>query len=332
MQILITGAAGFIGYHLIRRLLNEDIKILGVDNFSDYYDIQLKKNRILEIEKNDRNHSFNFKKLDISNRNELMDLFDKHEFSHVINLAAQAGVRYSLTNPNSYIDSNIVGFANILEGCRNQKIKHLIYASSSSVYGLNEKYPYSVNDNVDHPISIYSASKKSNELMAHAYSHLFNIPSTGLRLFTVYGPWGRPDMALHLFTTAIINKEPINVFNNGKMLRDFTYIDDVVEYIFRIINLPPKSSTLSPATSSAPWRILNIGCNNPIELNKYIATLEKKLGMQANKVMLPMQPCDVRSTWADMTETIKLTHYTPSTSLEEGISKFVDWYHYYYKK
>jgi UDP-glucuronate 4-epimerase len=335
MHILVTGVAGFIGYHVARRLILEGHNVVGVDNYNDYYDVQLKKDRISNLLSMQQSKLFRFIELDIANRNLVSQLFEEEDFTHVINLAAQAGVRYSLINPSSYIDSNIVGFANILEGCRNKKIQHFVYASSSSVYGLNKDFPYSVNANVDHPISLYSASKKSNELMAHCYSHLFNIPSTGLRFFTVYGPWGRPDMALHLFATAIYNGAPIKVFNHGKMLRDFTYIDDVVEYVYRILELPPKisvDSELTPSTSSAPWRIFNVGNNNPIELNTFISILEDIIGKQAIKIMLPMQPGDVYSTWADIHSLIETTHYIPLTNLRNGIQKFIDWYKNYYNK
>ncbi len=335
MHILVTGVAGFIGYHVARRLLLEGHNVIGVDNYNNYYDVQLKKDRISDIRSMPQSKLFKFIELDIANREAVSRLFEKENFTHVINLAAQAGVRYSLINPSSYIDSNIVGFANILEGCRNKKVQHFVYASSSSVYGLNKDFPCTVNDNVDHPISLYSASKKCNELIAHCYSHLFKIPATGLRFFTVYGPWGRPDMALHLFTTAIYNGEQIKVFNNVEMLRDFTYIDDVVEYVYRILELPPvesDDSILSPSTSSAPWRVFNVGNNNPIELNTFIATIEHAIGTKAKKIMLPMQPGDVYSTWADIQNLIEITHYTPSTKLNDGIQKFIDWYKVYYNK
>lgn len=334
MKILITGAAGFIGYHLARRLLADGYIITGVDNFNDYYDVQLKRDRLADLQKNAQSDHFSFYEMELADIDNVANLFAEEKFTHIVHLAAQAGVRYSLKNPYAYINSNVLAFENILEGCRNNPVEHLVFASSSSVYGLNSKRPYSVQDNVDHPVSLYAATKKSNELMAHAYSHLFDIPSTGLRFFTVYGPWGRPDMALHLFTTAILTGKPIKVFNNGKMRRDFTYIDDIIEGVVRILFLPPKkdpSRQLTPATSSAPWRIFNIGNNHCVELNDFIATIEKVLSVQAKKELMPMQSGDVEATWADIDDLATVTGFCPSTPLEEGIRNFVSWYRNYYK-
>ena len=336
MHILITGAAGFIGYHLTRLLLKEGNTVVGIDNYNNYYDINLKKDRITDIFTLEESKNFTFYQLDISDTIAIEQLFLKEKFTHVVNLAAQAGVRYSLINPASYISSNLVGFANLLEGCRHSdSLEHFVYASSSSVYGLNRKQPYSVNHNVDHPVSLYAATKKSDELMAHAYSHLFSIPCTGLRFFTVYGPWGRPDMALHLFTSAILKGEAIKVFNEGNLRRDFTYVDDIVEGVKRILSIDPEpvqdASELSPSTSTAPWRIYNIGNNQPVELNVFIAAIEKALGMKAKKELLPMQSGDVLSTWADIDDFSKITGFLPETPLEVGIGRFVDWYRGYYK-
>ena len=334
MRVLVTGAAGFIGYHLCRRLLDEGHTVVGVDNLSDYYSVQLKKDRIAQLE---GDSAFRFELLDIADADALDKLFAAEHFSHVANLAAQPGVRYSLVKPESYVRSNLVGFANILEGCRNYPVEHLVFASSSSIYGLNTSMPYSVKDNVDHPISLYAASKKSNELMAHAYSHLFGLPCTGLRFFTVYGPWGRPDMALSLFAKAILTDQPINVFNEGRMRRDFTYIDDIVEGVTRVMHRPPcpnpqwDSAHPHPGTSSAPWRIYNIGNNKTVELGMYIDTLEKALGRKAIRNLLPMQPGDVLATWADVDELVADMGYTPDTPLEKGIGAFVEWFRSYYK-
>lgn len=335
MKVLITGAAGFIGFHLAMRLLQEGHEIVGLDNCNDYYDVQLKEDRLKLLT---TYPAFRFVRADMADSPAMDALFAAQGFSHVVNLAAQAGVRYSIENPRSYIQSNLVGFGNILEGCRHNKVKHLVFASSSSVYGLNTSQPFSVHDNVDHPVSLYAATKKSGELMAHTYSHLYGLPCTGLRFFTVYGPWGRPDMALHLFTTAIMQGKPINVFNNGDMRRDFTYIDDIVEGVVRALKRPASPSPLwnpaqpDPASSSAPWHIYNIGNNQTVSLGDFISTLEKALGVSAQKNFLPMQPGDVESTYADIDDLNRDTGFCPSTSLEEGIARFVQWYKDYYTK
>jgi UDP-glucuronate 4-epimerase len=329
MQILVTGAAGFIGYHLSEKLLERGDTVTGLDNLNDYYDVSLKEARLARLNKH---AAFSFIKADLGDRAAMESLFAQTHFDAVINLAAQAGVRYSLENPHAYIDSNIVGFTNILECCRHHNIGHLVYASSSSVYGMNGAMPFSVHDNVDHPISLYAASKKANELMAHTYSHLFNIPTTGLRFFTVYGPWGRPDMALFLFTEAILKGEPIKVFNNGNMQRDFTYIDDIVEGIIRVMDKPatpnPDWDAKSPdsGTSSAPYRLYNIGNNNPVALMDFIGAIEKALGKTAEKELLPMQPGDVAATYADIDALVEAVDYYPRTPVEEGINNFVAWY------
>lgn len=333
VDFLITGTAGFIGFSLTAKLLKLNKKIVGIDNQNNYYDPKLKNNR-LSIIKNYKNYHHN--RFDISNLKKLELVFKKYKPKVVINLAAQAGVRYSIKNPHSYIKSNIVGFSNILECCKLNKVKHLIYASSSSVYGANTKTPFSIHDNTNHPLSVYAASKKSNELMAHTYSSLFNLPTTGLRFFTVYGPWGRPDMALFKFTKSIINNEPINIFNNGNHIRDFTYIDDIVDGIIKVtksIAKPNKkwnSKTPDPGTSSCPWRIYNIGNNNPVNLMKYINVLEKILGKKAKKNFLPLQKGDVENTYSDVSGLVKNFNYKPSTSINEGIKKFVNWYKDYY--
>ncbi|BCO08947.1 NAD-dependent epimerase [Desulfolithobacter dissulfuricans] len=333
-KILITGAAGFIGYHLSRRLLEDGRTVVGLDNLNDYYDPALKRDRLALLEQYDK---FSHAGFDMADREKMADLFSGEKFDAVVNLAAQAGVRYSLENPHSYVDTNLVGFVNVLEGCRHNKVKHLVYASSSSVYGANTSMPFSVHDNVDHPVSLYAASKKANELMAHTYSHLFGLPTTGLRFFTVYGPWGRPDMALFLFTKAILEDRPINVFNNGNMERDFTYIDDIVEGVFRLIDhLPEPNPDWSgdapdPATSYCPWRVYNIGNNNKEKLMRYIEVLEDCLGKKAKKNFLPMQDGDVPATYADVSDLVREINFKPDTSIEEGIQKFVDWYREYYK-
>ena len=335
MTYLITGAAGFIGFHLSKRLLAQGKSIVGVDNLSDYYDVNLKKTRLSEL---DANSEFTFYKLDLADRGGVENLFSENKFDYVVNMAAQAGVRYSLTNPHAYIDSNIVGFLNILEGCRHNDVKHLVFASSSSVYGANTKMPFSVHHNVDHPVSLYAATKKSNELMAHTYSSLYSLPCTGIRFFTVYGPLGRPDMALFLFTRAILENKPIDVFNHGRMKRDFTYIDDIVEGVVRLIDRvsepDPGWSGEDPdsATSYAPYRLYNIGNNNPVELTKFIAVLENCLGKKAEKNLLPMQPGDVPETFADVNDLAEDVGFKPSTPIEEGIKKFVEWYKGYYGK
>ncbi len=331
---LVTGTAGFIGFHLAERLLQEGRQVVGVDIVNDYYDPTLKEARLdrLGNHKGFLNH-----RIKLEDREALADVFAEYKPRVVVNLAAQAGVRYSLENPQAYIDSNIVGFTNILEECRRGKVEHLVYASSSSVYGLNSRLPFSVGDTVDHPISLYAASKKSNELMAHTYSHLFGIPTTGLRFFTVYGPWGRPDMAMFLFARAILAGEPINVFNHGRMQRDFTYIDDIVEGVTRIADRPARpnpnwsSAEPDPGTSSAPYRLQNIGNNNPVELMYLIQVIEEKLGKKAEKIMLPIQPGDVPATYANVDPLIADAGFKPETSIEEGVANFIDWYRWYYE-
>ena len=334
MKILVTGVAGFIGFNLACRLLKDGHDVCGIDNLNDYYDVNLKKNRLSIIEKDPK---FNFRRIDLADREEIKNLFKTSSFDYVINLAAQAGVRYSIENPGSYIDSNLVGFGNILEGCRHSKVKHLVYASSSSVYGLNTHMPFSVRHNVDHPISLYAASKKANELMAHTYSYLYNLPTTGLRFFTVYGPWGRPDMALFLFTKAILNNEPIKVFNNGNMQRDFTYIDDIVEGVVRVMDTIPKadpdwsSDTPNPSSSCVPYKLYNIGNNQPVALMEFVEAIEKAIGKKAVKEYMPLQAGDVPATYADVNDLIKDTGFKPSTPIVEGINKFIKWYKDYYK-
>lgn len=334
MKVLVTGAAGFIGFHLSKRLLAEGHEVVGLDILNDYYDVNVKKNRLKQIEDHEK---FTFAYIDMADRTAMEKLFAEEKFTHVVNLAAQAGVRYSLENPQAYVDSNVVGYMNILEGCRHNGVEHLVYASSSSVYGLNTSMPFSIHDNVDHPISMYAATKKSNELMAHSYSHLFNIPTTGLRFFTVYGPWGRPDMALFLFTKAIFANKPINVFNHGKMLRDFTYIDDIVEGVVRVMkntaqpNPDWSGDAPDPGTSPAPFRIYNIGNNQPTELMRYIEVLEECIGKKAEKNMMPLQAGDVPSTYANVDDLVRDVDFKPCTTIEEGIEKFVKWYRDYYK-
>jgi UDP-glucuronate 4-epimerase len=330
--ILVTGAAGFIGFHVAQGLLQSGKKILAVDSLNDYYDPKLKEAR-LAILKNDPN--FSFVKLNLADRAVTKSLFDTHKFATVIHLAAQAGVRYSIENPYAYADANLEGFMNILEGCRHNDCKHLLYASSSSVYGTNAKLPFSVHDNVDHPISLYAASKKANELMAHSYSHLYKIPSTGLRFFTVYGPWGRPDMAMYIFAKAIVEGKPIQLFNNGDMLRDFTYVDDVAEAVVRLIDRPPKGQPGAkgddPSISSAPWRVFNIGNNHPEQLMKVVSVLEKEFGRKAKTEMLPMQPGDVPATYADIDDLKREVGFSPSTSIEDGVARFAAWYRDYHQ-
>lgn len=333
-RYLITGVAGFIGFHLAKRLFDEDCFVIGLDNLNDYYDVNLKKDRLNIIKQYNK---FKFYYADLQDKQALEKIFKENRIDIVVNLAAQAGVRYSLTNPEAYIQSNIVGYLNILEMCRHNKIEHLVYASSSSVYGMNVKMPFSVHDNVDHPVSLYAATKKSNELMAHTYSHLYNLPTTGLRFFTVYGPWGRPDMALFLFTDAILNDKPIKVFNYGKMKRDFTYIDDIIEGVVRILNNPPHPNPnwdkekADPGTSSAPYKVYNIGNNKPVELMEFIETLEKKLGKKAKKEFLPLQDGDVPETYADIDDLVKDFGFKPNTTIDQGIEKFVEWYREYKK-
>ena len=334
MKILITGSAGFIGSALCLRLLDLGYEILGIDNHNDYYSPLLKEAR---LSRHINNPKYIHECADISNKNVISDIFKKYKPQKVINMAAQAGVRYSLKNPTSYINSNIVGFLNILEGCRNNNVEHLVYASSSSVYGANTLLPYSVNHNTDHPLSLYAATKKSNELMAHSYSHLYKIPTTGLRFFTVYGPWDRPDMALQKFAHKIVKEETIKIFNYGNHQRDFTYIDDIIESIVRIINKPaiPNSNWSgkipNPSSSNAPWRIYNIGNNQPEKLINYIKALELALGKEAKKEMLAIQPGDVPNTWADIDDLVEQINYRPNTSINQGIKKFSDWFCDYYK-
>jgi len=333
MRVMITGVAGFIGSALALRLLERGDSVYGIDNMNDYYDVSLKEARLARFRDHD---NFMFEKLDIADRPGMERLFERHKFDAVMNLAAQAGVRYSIENPASYVDANLVGFANILEGCRHSKVGHLVFASSSSVYGANTKLPFSEHDNVDHPVSLYAASKKANELMAHSYAHLYGLPCTGLRFFTVYGPWGRPDMALFKFTKGIIEGTPIPVFNKGEMIRDFTYIDDIVEGVVRVIDATAKpdpnwnGDDPDPATSYAPYRVFNIGNNQPIELMRYIEVLEQCLGKKAKMDLLPMQPGDVRATMADTAALNEAVGFKPDTSIEAGIANFVEWYRGYY--
>lgn len=329
MRVLVTGAAGFIGYHLSDRLLSRGDEVLGIDNLNPYYSVDLKRDRLTQLT---GQQGFSFLELDLTDREGLEALFEEDRFDAVVHLAAQAGVRYSLTNPHAYIDSNIVGFLHVLEGCRHHKIGHLVYASSSSVYGANTEMPFSIHQNVDHPVSLYAASKKSNELMAHAYSHLYGIPTTGLRFFTVYGPWGRPDMALYLFAKAILEGRPIDVFNHGRMRRDFTYIDDIVEGVVRVMDRPAQPNpdwsgdAPDPGTGRGPYRLYNIGNNQPVELLHLIETLERCLGREAEKRMLDMQPGDVPETFADVDDLARDVGFRPSTSIEEGVKRFADWY------
>jgi UDP-glucuronate 4-epimerase len=329
MKVLVTGVAGFIGYHLAQRLLAEGVQVYGIDNLNDYYDVVLKKDRLALA---NSQAGFTFQFLDLADREGITQLFQEQRFDYVVNLAAQAGVRYSLQNPFAYADSNLSGFVNLLEGCRQSQIKHLVFASSSSVYGANTKVPFAVSDNVDHPISLYAASKKANELIAHVYSHLHNLPVTGLRFFTVYGSWGRPDMAYFKFVKAISEGKPIDVYNYGKMKRDFTYIDDVIEGVMRVMYKPPEANSSVAATSIAPYKIYNIGNNSPVELMTFIEVLEQALGKTAQKNLLPMQPGDVPCTYADVDDLIKDVGFKPSTPIDEGLHHFVNWYREYYKK
>lgn len=330
--VLVTGAAGFIGFHVARRLLKQGRAVVGADCLSDYYDVRLKQTRVAELQKL---NGFSFAKLDLADRTGTRALFEQHRFRQVVHLAAQAGVRHSLVDPHAYIDANLQGFANVLEGCRHHGCKHLLYASSSSVYGANSKLPFSVHDNVDHPVSLYGATKKANELMAHSYSHLFALPTTGLRFFTVYGPWGRPDMAIWIFASAIAEGRPIKLFNHGNMQRDFTYIDDVVESVVRLIDLSPtghpqrSGEALDPGTSHAPWRVYNIGNNQPVEVRKVVEILEREFGRAVEKKLLPMQPGDVPATYADIDDLMRDVGFRPSTPIEEGIKRFVAWYREY---
>ncbi len=333
-SILLTGCAGFIGFHTAKRLLEEGYRVIGLDNLNDYYDVNLKKARLAILK---QNNAFVFVRASLEDRIAMEELFNNNSFDKVLHLAAQAGVRYSLKNPHVYIDANIVGFLNILEGCRHNKIKHLIFASSSSVYGANTKKPFSVHHNVDHPVSLYAATKKANELMAHSYSSLYGLPVTGLRFFTVYGPWGRPDMALFKFTKAILDDEPIEVFNHGKMKRDFTYIDDVVEGVMRLVEKVPSSDPQwqgdnpAPGTSYAPYRIYNIGNNKPVDLLYFIEVLERAWGKKAKKDFLPLQSGDVPETYADVDDLMQDVGFRPRTPIEEGIKRFVEWYKHYYR-
>ncbi|MDA8364918.1 MAG: NAD-dependent epimerase [Gammaproteobacteria bacterium] len=334
MRIMITGAAGFIGSTLAIRLLDRGDEVVGIDNLNDYYSVALKESRLARLS---AYPNFRFERLDIAEREAVAKLFREDHFDAVMNLAAQAGVRYSLKNPHAYVDANLVGFANLLEGCRHTQVGHFVFASSSSVYGANTRQPFSEHDNVDHPLSLYAASKKANELMAHSYAHLFALPCTGLRFFTVYGPWGRPDMALFLFTKGILEGKPIPVFNRGQMVRDFTYIDDIVEGVIRVIDRPATPNAEwsgdrpDPATSRAPYRIFNIGNNSPVELMRYIHILEQELGREAILELLPMQDGDVPATVADVSELAAAVGFRPATPVEVGISRFVRWYREYYK-
>ncbi|MBD2394844.1 NAD-dependent epimerase [Cyanobacterium aponinum AL20118] len=325
--ILITGSSGFIGFHLSQRLLNDGYSVIGIDNMNDYYDVSLKQAR-LEILK--QHHNFQFFLLDLVDRTSIMNLFKENKITTVVNLAAQAGVRYSLENPHAYVDSNLIGFVNILEACRHHNIQHLVYASSSSVYGANKKIPFSTQDNVDNPVSLYAATKKANELMAHTYSHLYNIPTTGLRFFTVYGTYGRPDMAYFIFTKNILEGKKIKVFNYGDMQRDFTYIDDIIEGVVRVMKQIPTPQTDNP-NSKAPYRLYNIGNNKPVKLIDFITTIEKSLGVTAEKEFLPIQPGDVPITYADVDDLYKSVGFKPSTPIEKGIDEFVKWYREFYQ-
>ncbi len=320
MKVLVTGVCGFIGMHTAQKLLDRGDEVSGIDNLNDYYEVSLKEARLAQLE---ASASFHFERLDISDRSALPDFFRRHPPQRVIHLAAQAGVRYSLTNPNAYIDSNLVGFGNILEVCRHAAVEHLVYASSSSVYGANRKQPFSVGDNVDHPVSLYAATKKANELMAHVYSHLYRLPATGLRFFTVYGPWGRPDMALFLFTRAILEGRPIDVFNHGKMRRDFTYVDDIVEGVVRVLDAVP--------CGQPPYKVYNIGNHDPVDLMEFIGILENCLGKKVEHRLLPMQPGDVPETFADVESLARDIGFRPGTPLEEGLRRFISWYRAYYR-
>ena len=349
MKILVTGSTGFIGYHLTNRLIADGHEVTGIDSINDYYEVSLKYDRLQDagIKKEQIGYNkpvtskkkpgYTFLQINLEDKLNLDTLFNQNDFDVVVNLAAQAGVRYSITNPSAYIQANVVGFANVLECCRYHKIKSLVYASSSSIYGLNTTIPFSTSLTVDHPVSLYAATKKSNELMAHVYSHLYGLPTTGLRFFTVYGPWGRPDMAMYLFTKAIIDNEPIKVFNNGEMMRDFTYIDDIIDGVVRVINNPATPNTdwdggePDASTSLAPYRVYNIGNSKPVKLTDFIEAIEKKLNKKAEKIMMPMQPGDVHKTYADVTDLKANLGYNPSTSIETGVNNFIDWYIDYYK-
>ncbi|MCF1627479.1 NAD-dependent epimerase [Tetragenococcus koreensis] len=332
MKVLVTGTAGFIGSHLVKKLINQGYEVVGVDNINDYYSVQLKKDRLESI----GDDNFTFYKLDLEDYEKLSQVFNDERPSVVINLAAQAGVRYSIENPRAYIDSNIVGFMNVLECCRHYKVDNLIYASSSSVYGANTSKPFKTSDNIDHPLSLYAATKKSNELMAHTYSHLYNLPTTGLRFFTVYGPWGRPDMALFKFTKAIVNDETIDVYNHGKMMRDFTYVDDIVEAISRLVKKPASPNpdwsgdNPDPSSSSAPYKLYNIGNNSPVRLMEFVEAIENKLGKVAKKNYMDLQPGDVPETYANVDDLYRDIDFKPQTSVQDGVNRFIDWYLEYY--
>ncbi len=350
MKILVTGTAGFIGFHTANKFINKAYEVIGLDSINDYYDVNLKYSRLeetgierdkikyAELVQSNKYKKYQFIKLQLEDKEEILKLFKEQKFDYVCHLAAQAGVRYSIENPYVYFHSNINGFLNIIEACKQNKIKHLVYASSSSVYGSNTEMPFSTSDNVDHPISLYAATKKSDELIAHAYSHLFNIPTTGLRFFTVYGPWGRPDMALFLFTKAILQDKPINIYNNGDMMRDFTYVDDIVEGIFRVVQKPAQAESnhdgknISPANSSAPYKIYNIGNGSPVQLMDYVKATETALNKTAKKNFMPMQPGDVKRTYADVESLKRDFNYKPNTNITTGVAKFIDWYRMYYKK
>ena len=333
-DVLLTGAAGFIGFHVAQRLLADGHHVLGLDNLNEYYDPTLKQARLDQLTPH---AAFTFERLDVSDRAGMAELFRRHRPARVVHLAAQAGVRYSLRNPHAYVDANLVGFLNVLEGCRHHAVEHLVFASSSSVYGANTRLPFSVHDNVDHPLSLYAATKKANELMAHTYAHLYGLPCTGLRFFTVYGPWGRPDMALFLFAQAILEDRPIDVFNEGRMQRDFTYVDDIVEGLVRVLAKPPAPDPTwsgehpDPGTSRAAYRVYNIGNDRPVELLRFIEVLEQCLGKRARKNLLPMQPGDVPATRADVTDLVRDVGYRPHTTVEEGVARFVSWYREYYR-
>jgi len=335
MKVLVTGVAGFIGYHFAQRLLTEKIQVYGIDNLNDYYDVNLKRDRLAQLHPQ---AGFTFQLLDLADRDRMLQLFQAHKFDYVVNLAAQAGVRYSLQNPFAYVDTNLSGFVNLLEGCRQSQVKHLVFASSSSVYGANTKVPFATSDNVDHPISLYAASKKANELTAHVYSHLYQLPTTGLRFFTVYGPWGRPDMAYFKFVKAIESGKPIDVYNFGKMKRDFTYIDDVIEGVIRVMHQPsqakfnPSANSPDAAKTIAPYRLYNIGNNSPVELLTFIEVIEKALGKTAKKNLLPMQPGDVPCTYADVDDLTRDVGFKPTTPIEQGLHRFIQWYRAYYKQ
>lgn len=330
--VLVTGAAGFIGFHVARRLLEQGRSVIGLDNLNSYYDVRLKRARLAQLE---GLQGFRFEELDLTDRAAMASLFAAHRFPYVVHLAAQAGVRYSLTHPHQYGEANLIGFLNVLEGCRYAGSRHLLYASSSSVYGANPSKPFRTTDNVDHPLSLYAATKKANELMAHAYAHVFNLAATGLRFFTVYGPWGRPDMAVWLFTEAVLEGRPVKLFNHGKMRRDFTYVDDVTESVIRLITRPPSGDpdwsgpSSNPATSRAPWRIYNIGNHHPIEVEHLLAVIEGVTGRTAVRELLPMQPGDVEETYADVADLAAAVDFAPRTAIEDGVARFVTWYHDY---